>query len=107
MSKKIYEIVDKLPTSGLTIQALKTLDTFVPQKWENLVGFDNTIKAVTGETDEAMVQEIGERAIASSTTRNRAIRPPCGSTKPLTPLPAFWGQRPWLTGLDRIPFWVS
>lgn len=64
MSKKIYEIVDKLPTSGLTVRALKTLDTFVPQKWENLVGFDNTIKAVTGETDEAMVQAIGERAIA-------------------------------------------
>lgn len=64
MSKKIYEIVDKLPTGGLTVRALKTLDTFVPGQWNNLVGFDKTIKTVTGETDEAMVQAIGERAIA-------------------------------------------
>ncbi|MGF1569559.1 MAG: hypothetical protein ACFCVD_16075 [Nodosilinea sp.] len=63
MSKKIYEIVDKLPKSGLTVRALKSLDTFVPGQWDNLVGFDNTIKTVTGETDEAMVQAIGERAI--------------------------------------------
>ncbi|MBU6230991.1 MAG: hypothetical protein KGQ93_15125 [Cyanobacteria bacterium REEB459] len=64
MSKKIYEIVDNLPTGGLTVRALKTLDLFLPHTWENLVGFDQTIKAVTGETDEAMVQAIGERAIA-------------------------------------------
>lgn len=64
MSKKIYEIVDKLPTGGLTVRALKVLDTFVPGQWNNLVGFENTIKAVTGETDEAMVQAIAERAIA-------------------------------------------
>ncbi|MEM6715555.1 MAG: hypothetical protein AAF827_03030 [Cyanobacteria bacterium P01_D01_bin.6] len=64
MSVKIYEKVDKLPTGGLTVRALKTLDTFVPGQWENLVGFDHTIKQVTGETDEAMVRAIGERAIA-------------------------------------------
>jgi len=64
VSKKIYEIVDHLPTGGLTIRALKTLDVFIPGQWNNLVGFDNTIKTVTGETDEAMVQTIGERAIA-------------------------------------------
>ncbi|MEM9006688.1 MAG: hypothetical protein AAGE59_24565 [Cyanobacteria bacterium P01_F01_bin.86] len=64
MSKKIYEKVDKLPKGGLTIMALKSLDKFVPGQWENLVGFDNTIKKVTGETDAAMVQAIGERAIA-------------------------------------------
>ena len=64
MSKKIYEIVDKLPKGGLTVMALKSLDTFVPGQWDNLVGFDNTIKAVTRETDEAMVTAIGERAVA-------------------------------------------
>jgi len=64
VSKKIYEIVDHLPTGGLTVRALKTLDVFIPGQWNNLVGFDNTIKTVTGETDEAMVQTIGERAIA-------------------------------------------
>ncbi len=63
MSKKIYELVDKLPKGGLTVTALRTLDKFIPGHWDNLVGFDNTIKTVTGETDEAMVQAIGERAI--------------------------------------------
>ena len=63
MSKKIYEKVDKLPKGGLTVMALNSLDKFIPGHWENLVGFDNTIKKVTGETDEAMVQAIGERAI--------------------------------------------
>jgi hypothetical protein len=64
MSKKIYELVDHLPKGGLTVTALKTLDRFVPGQWDNLVGFDNTIKTITGTTDEAMVQAIGERAIA-------------------------------------------
>jgi hypothetical protein len=63
MSKKIYELVDHLPKGGLTVRALKSLDIFVPGQWDNLVGFDNTIKAVTGETDEAMVTAIGERAV--------------------------------------------
>ena len=64
MSTKIYEKVDRLPKGGLTVIALKSLDKFIPGQWENLVGFDHTIKTVTGETDEAMVQAIGERAIA-------------------------------------------
>ena len=64
MSKPIYEIVDKLPKGGLTVMALQALDTFVPGQWHNLVGFDNTIRTVTGETDEGLIQQIGERAIA-------------------------------------------
>ncbi|ELR97233.1 hypothetical protein [Gloeocapsa sp. PCC 73106] len=64
MSKPIFQIVDELPTGGLTVMALKSLDKFVPGKWDNLVGFDNTIRTVTGETDEALIQQIGERAVA-------------------------------------------
>ena len=64
MSKKIYEIVDQLPKGGLTVMALKSLDSIVPGQWDNLVGFDHTIKTITGETDPAMVQAIGERAVA-------------------------------------------
>ncbi|MEM6835263.1 MAG: hypothetical protein AAF609_00270 [Cyanobacteria bacterium P01_C01_bin.120] len=74
MSVKIYEKVDKLPTGGLTVRALKTLDTFVPGQWENLVGFDNTIKTVTRETDEAMVQAIGERAITLFNDKSEGYR---------------------------------
>jgi hypothetical protein len=55
MSKAIYEIVDELPTDNMTVKVLKTLDFVVPGQWENLVGFENTIRQVTGETDEDMI----------------------------------------------------
>lgn len=64
MSKPIYELIDELPTGGLTVMALNSLDFIIPGQWQNLVGFDNTIRAVTGETDESMIQQIGERAVA-------------------------------------------
>jgi hypothetical protein len=64
MSKPIYQLVDELPNGGLTVMALRSLDFVIPGQWQNLIGFNNTIKAVTGETDEAFVQQIGERAIA-------------------------------------------
>ncbi|NCJ06490.1 hypothetical protein GS597_08185 [Synechococcales cyanobacterium C] len=63
MSKTIYDLVDQLPKGGITVSALRSLDFVVPGQWQNLVGFDNTIKAVTGETDSAMIQQIGERAV--------------------------------------------
>lgn len=63
MSKPIYELVDELPKGGLTVSALKSLDFVVPGQWNNLVGFDNTIRTVTGETDEGLIQQIGERAV--------------------------------------------
>jgi hypothetical protein len=43
---------------------LQALDWVVPGQWKNIVGFENTIKAVTGETDQAFIQKVGERAIA-------------------------------------------
>ena len=63
MSKPIYEIVDELPTGGMTVKLLQSLDFVVPGQWQNITGFDNTIRTVTGETDEKMIQQIGERAI--------------------------------------------
>lgn len=63
MSKSIFKEVDDLPTGGLTVTALKSLDYLIPGQWQNLTGFDNTIKAVTGETDESLIQQIGERAV--------------------------------------------
>lgn len=63
MSKPVYELVDQLPTGGITVMALKSLDFVIPGQWQNLVGFDNTIRAVTGETDEGLIQQIGERAV--------------------------------------------
>ncbi|MEH2295380.1 hypothetical protein [Nostoc sp.] len=63
MSKSIVELVDQLPTSGLTISMLNSLDFVAPGQWQNTVGFVNTIKTVTGEEDEDLIQQIGERAI--------------------------------------------
>lgn len=64
MSKPIFERVDKLATGDMTVMALKGLDTVIPGQWQNLTGFTTTIKTVTGETDEALIQAIGERAVA-------------------------------------------
>jgi len=63
MSKPIYEIIDELPTGGMTVRLLQGLDWVVPGQWQNITGFENTIRTVTGETDQAMIQQIGERMI--------------------------------------------
>jgi hypothetical protein len=63
VSKAIFELVDELPTGGPTVMALKGLDFIIPGQWQNLVGFENTIKTVTGETDESLIQQIGDRAV--------------------------------------------
>jgi len=60
----IFERVDELPEKNMTTRVLHTLDFAVPGKWENLIGFEKTIIAVTGENDQQMIQKIGERAIA-------------------------------------------
>jgi hypothetical protein len=64
MSKPIYQIVDELPAKNLTTRVLHALDWVVPGQWTNLVGFENTIKAISGETDQKIIQKIGERATA-------------------------------------------
>lgn len=64
MSKPIYELVDELPTGGLTVMALNSLDFIIPGQWQNIVGFENTIRAVTGVEDQDYIQAIGDRAVA-------------------------------------------
>ena len=59
MSKPIFELVDELPSDNITIKALRALDFIVPGEWDNLVGFENTIRTVTGEDDEDLIQQIG------------------------------------------------
>ncbi|MFM1843018.1 MAG: hypothetical protein RLZZ490_1757, partial [Cyanobacteriota bacterium] len=63
MSQSIYELVDNLPKGGLTVMLLNSLNFAIPGQWDNLVGFENTIKKVTGETDPALIQQIGDRAV--------------------------------------------
>ncbi|MDX2100144.1 MAG: hypothetical protein SFW36_20400, partial [Leptolyngbyaceae cyanobacterium bins.59] len=74
MSKSIFELVDSLPTGGITVSALRALDFVVPGQWQNVVGFTNTIKTVTGETDEGLIQQIGERAITLFNDRSQGYQ---------------------------------
>jgi len=60
----IIEIVDSLPTDNITVKVLKTISTLIPGKWENLVGFDNTITAITGATTPQEIGRIRDRAVA-------------------------------------------
>jgi hypothetical protein len=63
MSKAIYELADNLPKSNITTMVLNALDFVVPGQWHNLVGFENMIREFTGETDEKIIQQIGDRAV--------------------------------------------
>lgn len=63
MPKSIIELVDQLPTDNITVKALNALDTLLPNQWNNLTGFDNTIRSLTGESDPRMIQRISDRAI--------------------------------------------
>ncbi|TAD80352.1 MAG: hypothetical protein EA001_00725 [Oscillatoriales cyanobacterium] len=63
MGKSIVQLVDELPSSGMTISVLNALDFVVPGEWDNLVGFDRTIKTVTGEDDPGLISQIKDRAI--------------------------------------------
>lgn len=64
MAKSIFELVDELPADNMTVKTLRALDFVVPGQWENIIGFDNTIRVVTGFDDEDLIQQVGERAIA-------------------------------------------
>ena len=63
MNKPIFELVNELPTNNVTVMMLRSLDFVVPGEWQNIVGFENMIREVTGETDEEMIQQIGDRAV--------------------------------------------
>lgn len=63
MSESIFELVDNLPQNNMTVMMLKSLDSIVPGQWSNTVGFVETIRHVTGETDEELIQQIGDRAV--------------------------------------------
>lgn len=63
MSESIIQLVDTLPSNNLTIKILNALDYIVPGEWENIVGFDNTIQAVTGESDADSIMAIRNRAL--------------------------------------------
>jgi hypothetical protein len=64
MDKSIIQLVDELPSDNITVKVLKALDYVAPGQWDNLVGFDNSIRSITGETDAKVIQKIRDRAAA-------------------------------------------
>ncbi|KYC43239.1 hypothetical protein WA1_14185 [Scytonema hofmannii PCC 7110] len=63
MDKSIIQLVDELPSDNITVKVLKALDYVAPGQWNNLVGFDNSIRAITGETNPQVIQQIRDRAV--------------------------------------------
>ncbi len=59
----IYELVNDLPSTSVTGAVLRALDYVAPGQWKNITNFDELIKDETGETDESLIKQVGERAI--------------------------------------------
>ncbi|MDZ8052786.1 MAG: agenet domain-containing protein [Aulosira sp. ZfuVER01] len=64
MDKSIIQLVDELPNDNITVKVLKALDYVAPGEWNNMVGFDNSIRAITGETDANVIQKIRDHAVS-------------------------------------------
>ena len=108
----IYKRVDDLDEQNMTTRVLHTLDFAVPGKWENLVGFEQTITSVTGETDPQMVKKIGERAITLYNDKQQGYQRAMGLYSAVDRIDkklasvalanTVGGQVRWLSFLERI-----
>jgi len=61
--KPLHELLQELPTTNVTTTVLKSLDYLVPGEWQNITSLEEMIKSVTGEEDQALIQQVGERAL--------------------------------------------
>jgi hypothetical protein len=61
--KPIYKLLEELPQSGITVTVLNALDYLVPGSWQNITNFEEMIKVTTGETDQDLIQQVGEKAM--------------------------------------------
>ena len=74
MSATIFKLVDELPENNLTTKSLHALDFVAPGQWRNLVGFEKSIQVITGETDQDLIQQVGERAIKLYNDRSQGYQ---------------------------------
>ncbi len=63
MTEALHEALEALPETSLTTRLLGALDYVVPGEWRNIVSFEEMIRDVTGEEDQALIQQVGERAL--------------------------------------------
>ena len=77
MTESVHVVLEALPQTSLTTHILDALDTFVPGEWRNITVFEEMVKDVTGESDQAIIQQVGERALQlwsdESTGYQRAV----------------------------------
>lgn len=64
MTEQISQLLQALPSTSMTTRLLSLLDFVVPGEWNNITSFEAVIKEVTGESDQALIQQVGEKAIA-------------------------------------------
>lgn len=64
MAEPISQLLQELPETSMTTRLLGLLDFVVPGEWKNVTRFDALIQEVTGESDQALIQQVGEKAIA-------------------------------------------
>ncbi|KKJ00990.1 Tudor-knot domain-containing protein [Prochlorothrix hollandica] len=64
MAKSIIQLVDELPADNITVKVLKALDFVAPGQWSNMVGFDQTVIALTGDSDPKVLSRVRDRAAA-------------------------------------------
>jgi len=63
MTESLHAVLEGLPQTSLTTHILDALDTFVPGEWRNITVFEEMVRDVTSETDDAIIQQVGERAM--------------------------------------------
>jgi hypothetical protein len=63
MSESLHALLEELPETSLTTLVLGALDYIVPGEWENIRSLERMITSVSGESDESLIQQIGERAL--------------------------------------------
>ncbi|HEY9702531.1 MAG TPA: hypothetical protein V6C58_08805, partial [Allocoleopsis sp.] len=74
MTESIIDLVDNLPTDNITVKVLNALDAIVPGKWENRVGFNNTIRSLTGITDMDQIKKIRDQAMIIYDNKNEGYQ---------------------------------
>lgn len=63
MASSIIQRIEALPTEGLTVTALHTLDRVVPGEWSNVTSFTALVEEVSGTRQAAVVNAIRGRAM--------------------------------------------
>ncbi|MEC4803354.1 MAG: BON domain-containing protein [Jaaginema sp. PMC 1079.18] len=74
MSESIVELVDRLPADNITVKVLNALSSVMPGQWENVVGFDNLVRQVTGESNPDIIRKVRDRAAALYTDSSQPYR---------------------------------